>query len=339
MFFFKPKKYISCDRLEHGLHIDYDGLLYCCFFSHSDANYLPVAKICSDFKKSFKMLINTRKKDLKKISSGEIPLRCRGCSQLKIKDWVSNNKIKYLSFTANKRCNANCIYCTTHLNKKFWNSIPDIRIYDTLLDLVNKNKIDNNCDIHIGGGEPTLHCEFPKIIDLFVDRLNATMKIYSSGIIYSDAILKALKSNRCILSISLDSGNKELYKKIKNVDKFDEVVQNISKYCNSLEIKERELFVEMKYVILPDINDSEEYVLEFLNLVKKLGGPSVRCDINWDWLKQYKTDVKKRTNLFKIMKFMEVQSKNMNLPFCFYAEPQALIEAYKQEYDEIILDI
>ena len=205
--------------------------------------------------------------------------------------------------------------------------------------MVNKNKIDNNCDIHIGGGEPTLHCEFPKIIDLFVDRLNATMKIYSSGIIYSDAILKALKSNRCILSISLDSGNKELYKKIKNVDKFDEVVQNISKYCNSLEIKERELFVEMKYVILPDINDSEEYVLEFLNLVKKLGAPSVRCDINWDWLKQYKTDVKKRTNLFKIMKFMEIQCKKMNLPFCFYAEPQALIEAYKQEYDGIILDI
>ena len=43
------------------------------------------------------MLINTRKKDLKKLPSGEIPLRCCGCSQLKIKDWVSNNKIKYLS--------------------------------------------------------------------------------------------------------------------------------------------------------------------------------------------------------------------------------------------------
>ncbi len=339
MFFFKPKKYISCDRLENGLHIDYDGLFYCCFFSHSNLNYIPVAKMTSDFKKTFKNLTNTRKQDLKKLHDGNIPLRCRGCSQLKMKDWVNKDKIKYLSFTVNKKCNANCIYCTTHHRKEYWNSLPDIKVYDTLLELVKKNKIDENCEVHIGGGEPTLHCEFDKIIDLFVDRLKANMKIYSSGILYSDAIVKALKSNRCILAVSIDSGNRELYQKIKNVDEFSQVVENLSKYCNVLTPEERICFIEMKYVLLPGINDSKEYILEFLELVKDVGSPAVRFDINWDILGQYKNNLQKRTELFKIMKFIELQSNNMNLHFCFYTEPKALVEMYKDEYDAVVVDM
>lgn len=338
MFLFKQKDYVSCERLEKGIHFDYNGLYYCCFFSHSNMNYVPIVKKINDTYKTLKMVEKVRKQDIKILRSGKIPLRCQGCSQLKLKDWEDSSKIKYLSLTPNQKCNSDCIYCTTHRNKKYLNSLPDMKIYDILEHLVKKNQIHSNCEIHIGGGEPTLHCEFSKIIDLFIENLKPQLKIYSSGILYSETIEKALKSGCCILSVSVDSGNSELYKQIKNVDKFDKVVQNLTKYANSLPPNERILYIEMKYILLPNVNDTKEAILEFLELVKKVGNPSVRFDIDWNWLKSYKNDIKKRGEIFKTLKFVESECQKKSLSFCFYCEPKLLIEKYKDEYDSIIVD-
>lgn len=340
MFFFKPKEYICCEKLKNGLHIDYPGLYYCCCFSSSNKNYIPVVKLSDDIKSAAKQFEQIRKKDLKLIRNGIIPERCKGCSYLKSDFWdPKDDKIKFLSFTANKKCNSDCIYCTTHRNKKYCNSLPDIKIYDYLKSLITKNKIDKNCEIHIGGGELALLEEFPQIMDLFLENLTSKMKIYSSAIKYSPEIEKALRLKRCLLCVSLDCGNPELYKKIKNVDEYNSVVNNLEKYCSLVEDFERIYYVELKYIIIPDVNDKEEYILEFLQVAKKISCYAVRCEIDWNWVKQNKNNLPKIKNLFKIMKYMELKSKEMGLSFCFLLEPKLLIERYNEEYNSTVVEI
>ena len=93
--------------------------------------------------------------------------------------------------------------------------MSDLPIYDFLEKIINKGLVDNNCFFEFGGGEPTLHFEFEKIMNLISSKLNPQINIYSSAIKYSPVIQTAIKNRNCQVVVSLDSGNSELYKKIK----------------------------------------------------------------------------------------------------------------------------
>ncbi len=72
------------------------------------------------------------------------------------------------------RCNARCPYCITRF-RKLEDSILDI---DVLTDVLNKNKYDR---IEItGGGEPSLHPQINKIIDIC--SRNCPTNIYTNGL-------------------------------------------------------------------------------------------------------------------------------------------------------------
>ena len=63
---------------------------------------------------------------------------------------------------------------------------------------------------------------------------------------------------------SLDSGTRETYKKIKQVDCLDKVVENLKKY--PLE----KANLRLKYIFLEGVNDNEEDVNGFYNIVKEV---------------------------------------------------------------------
>lgn len=85
MFLFKPKEYVSCEQLEHGIHFDYTGLYYCGIYSHSNGNNTPVAKLSNDLNKCTKELLRVRKRDVKMLRSGKMINRCKDCFLLEKK--------------------------------------------------------------------------------------------------------------------------------------------------------------------------------------------------------------------------------------------------------------
>lgn len=338
MFLFKPKEYVSCEQLEHGIHFDYTGLYYCGIYSHSNGNNTPVAKLSNDLNKCTKELLRVRKRDVKMLRSGKMINRCKDYFLLEKKVWEKSDKIKKMDISANRRCNSNCIYCTSHKNKEYLNSLPDIPIYNFLEHLIKKNKIDKNIEIHWGGGEPTLLEEFENIVDLFLNKTNSTFRIYSSGIKYSEHIAKAISLKRCTIIISIDSGNSELYKKIKNVDKFDTVVNNITKYCEVQEKIKDTSHVILKYIIIPGINDDYKHIYDFLKVAKNTNCVEVRCDLEQEWYKRNKDNIDKIMPLFKIMKYMDIQAKRMDLVHFFNIVPYRLIEMYTKEYETTTIE-
>jgi len=335
MFLFKPKEYISCEELEYGIHFDYSGLFHCATYFHSEANNIPVAPITGNLNENFKKLIAQKKYDKSLHKAGKIIPRCKGCFQLEKKVWKKSCKISRIAISANKKCNCDCIYCTTHRNKKILNQLPDIPIYDFLIKMLKENLIENKCEIQFGGGEPTLHYEFEKIMNLFISKPEFKMRIHTSGVKYSESIAKAITLTKCHVITSLDSGNPELYRKIKNTDGFSSVIQTISEYCEAQKYSKEPTQVALKYIIIPEINDTEDFILEFLTVAKQIGCNAVRCDVENNWYKRYRNDINKLRRILYLMKFFDTKAKEMDLWQFFNDVPISLISVYKDEYDKI----
>ena len=83
------------------------------------------------------------------------------------------------------------------------------------------------------GGDLTVLDEADDIINLCLDRGVSRMSFHSSCIYYSKGIERALKElNTMNFDFSIDCGNRELYKKIKRIDAFEQVITNIKKYLS-----------------------------------------------------------------------------------------------------------
>lgn len=82
---------------------------------------------------------------------------------------------------------------------------------------------------------------------------------------YSDFIAEILAKNKqSFIAVALDSGTSETYKKVKRVDKFHTVVENLHKY------KDKGCQIFLKYILCFGYNDNLKDISEFIKIVKTL---------------------------------------------------------------------
>jgi wyosine [tRNA(Phe)-imidazoG37] synthetase (radical SAM superfamily) len=150
-----------------------------------------------------------------------------------------------------KICNFNCIYCECGLNDNtaLKEPLPTVNEFEsgiihTLSDLKSKNqKLD-----HItfsGNGEPTLHPEFEKIIDLTIKYRN---KFYpdckiavltNSTNIYQDRVFNSLQKVDVAIC-KLDAGSEKLYQLIDAPEtnaSLDEITDRLRRFNGNITIQ------------------------------------------------------------------------------------------------------
>ncbi len=332
--FSQNKEYLSCEWLEYGIHFDMQGLFHCCQYWHNNANNIPVSKVSEQNKYDFKDFIYKKKKIKKEQRKGIINERCRGCLLLKKQAWNKSLKINNMAISSFSKCNSDCIYCSTHRNKKYYNSLPDIPIMDFLNNLDKKNMLGDDIHIEFGGGEPTIADEFEDIINFFIAKSKKTIKIHTSGIKYSRGIERLLKQDKCELIISPDCGTSELYQKIKNTDKFKEVWENIKRYVQAQNLNKKQVFA--KYIIIPGINDNNGEIISFFNQIIKAGVNNVLADIESSYYKNNSNNIEKTKEIFSVFKFMKEYSEKNNLSFNYNMQAVVAIEKYHSLFDSVM---
>ncbi len=332
-FLKKKKEYVSCEWLEYGINLGMNGIYHCCQFAHSYKNDNPVTLLkpskiydIEDFFKKKNLVKKMHKK-------GIINERCIGCFDLKKKFWEEKFEIKKMAIGSISRCDANCIYCYTHRYKHIYNKIKDVPVLELLRKLIKKNLISKDCEISFNNGEPTIMDEFEDIVNLFWHNNIGKIRVHSSGIHYSEAIAKMLTRGNCELIISPDSGNRDLYKKIKNIDKFNDVWMNISKYVQSQnENKEQ---VRIKYIIIPSVNDKEEYIKEFVYKAKETSVSQIYIDIELNWYKQNSHNENKVKPILELVKNMQSYIEKENLIFSCSIVLNSAIHDYNDFYKNL----
>ena len=267
-------RYKCCRYLHNGLsfqlneirpcnNVNYGVILY---DTKSDGTNIDIEKV---FKR--------REFYIEKCKKGEYFEPCVNCSCFVEDDWDDNININYLCLFHWLHCNCDCVYCFQEDERKkliggFTDKIEKSQYYDVypILKYLSDNNTFINDKLHVefGGGEPTILKELPDIISLITENGYNSAIIMSSGILYSDAIEKFLQHEKSFLSVTIAAGSREIYKKIKRRDKFEQVKENIARYIKSSKYPEN---IMVRYLIYEGINDTEKDIKDWLEMCEEIG--------------------------------------------------------------------
>ena len=303
--------YESCEWIENGMDFDVgsrgSNILMCCYISCPGGGNIFLKR---DYKgedidwDEFWKLKNSYR-DIQK--SGRTIDNCRECVLLIRKDWSEENHIKSVIFDHFTACNCDCYYCYTHADKKKYNSLKTYNVLKIVKDMHKRGILQTGGQIGFGGGEPTILKEFDSLLKFLLDNGYDNINVPTSGIRYSPILERGIKEGKARVLCSIDSGCRETYRKIKNVDAFDKVVNNLKKYARH---KKNYDGVNCKYIICPGYNDNIEEAEKFLNLCKSTGIEAITIAVESIWMQEHRYD-KDNKAMLNIIDFLYKNGKQM----------------------------
>ncbi len=256
------------------------------YFIEADENTSPQV---------LKSFFDLRRKYIDMCKNGVTPPFCKNCyyyDPVEIPDdydLMGNHTFKSLYISHRNTCHCKCIYCCLAgennteesfiqmNNEKTYNIMP-------IMNYLDENKLINNeTTINIMGGECT---EYPEeahnIIDIGLKN-NCKFRILTNGIIYDEKIADLMKNENINIVISLDSGSDEMYRRVKRVNAFDKVTNNIIKY-NEAGKNNPDSRIMLKYILCPGINDKIDEIKKFKDFALNANIGCIILSIDRFWL-------------------------------------------------------
>ena len=208
--------------------------------------------------------LELREDMINELNTGFEKSACFGCVLLKHSFWNDEYKIRDLVLCTTKKsiCNFSCSYCYAG---KFGDSAYQVdnnacSFRELVAALEQRQLISPDwTDIHFSDGEITID---PKQNELYTLANKYKSLFYSNGSVFSEEIHALLRSKKAILCTSMDAGTNATFQKIKQVDAFDMVCQNLYHYA-ALGGNGQ---IWLKYIFLPGINDKESDFEGFINI-------------------------------------------------------------------------
>lgn len=281
------QEYTSCHWLQHGLSFENDHIEMCCLCCHKGGGRLYIKENYNGKGVSWEDIFKLKEKFIEENKNGIIDKRCEGCFNLVNRGWEESAQyINYIHFNHWTHCNSDCIYCYTKWDKKAFNSRPHYKVLPMIKDLFKKKLFKPGGEITFAGGEPTILNEFEDLVMFLLKNGADRITVHSSGIKFSKAIEKGIKEKKLSVCLSADSGTREMYKTVKRVDKFDKFWQNTKKYAEAQKDIEDKIYVETKYILIPEVNTQKDEIDKWLDLTVNAGIKSVVVDIENDYCKE-----------------------------------------------------
>ena len=217
----------------------------------------------------------------------------------------------------NSYCNLKCVYCgydSAYLFEKRKTHVSLLETVKLSLDLVPTFKI-----IQLVSGEPTINPDFDNVMELIKEK-ELSLFIMTNAVIFKENIAR-MQENKAVINVSLDSGTRETYHKIKGKDYFEKVLANITKYAQAGGI------IELKYIITEG-NDNEEEINAFLKIAKATGAKAL---VSANTLNVRKRLTEEHTNL---MEFFITKCFQKDIPcdlvsFAFHPDDFNKIQNFK----------
>lgn len=201
---------------------------------------------------------------------------CTGCAQLRYDIWPVEPWLEVIGFDTafeEDRCNFKCIYC----NAK--ESITENCLKTNLVDTIKKFERysrGEHKNIVLASGEISVSPYREEVFEI-IKRNRWDVHVFTNASVYVPALAELLQSGQAKIQVSMDAGTKETFAKIKGVDFWDKVVENLARYAENVAPNQ----IELKYILIPGVNDLERDVDGFLELAKNVhAGIFLSSDMN-----------------------------------------------------------
>ena len=171
----------------------------------------------------------------------------------------------YIRLSVTDVCNFKCGYCLPNGyqvdksdNRKFLH-LDEIRRLAKALSELGVSKI------RLTGGEPTVRKDFFDIVKTIKENSGIKKTVITTNGYELDKIAHKIKESGLDgINISIDSLNRQTFKKITSHDRLDEILRGI-KVLQSFDFKN----IKINAVLLKGINDNEDDFNQWSNFVKK----------------------------------------------------------------------
>lgn len=246
----------SCAYLEKSLVCDELRRFSFCWYQ--TPKLLPV-DYKGSYDKSFEKFVALRDKTIDQYE-GE----CGKCCFLKEDYYPVKRKVRWINYGVGGVCNFDCMYCKSNARTAIGidQEIPRL---PQIVDYLKRNDLlAEDYGINIAPGEPTVH---PERKALFEVMRGCYSSVVNTNLAVFNEELYRLNAERFTkLVVSIDSGTRETFKKVKGKDYFDKVCENLKIYNaagNGVTV--------LKYVFIPGVNDSDENVDGFAKVCLETG--------------------------------------------------------------------
>ncbi len=305
---FKPKKreYVSCDLIEHGLDFFTNSINFCCRIPPTDKGYKKILENYNGELINWKNFFQIKRKYREQMKRGEIVPECRNCIYLQKKEWDNDDYISFINFNNWTICNEHCVYCWLNDEDKIHQT--QYNVYPAIKDMAKRGYLRKGGHITIAGGEPCVAPEFNDLIKLFLDYDLSNIRILTNATKYSQIVEEGIKSGKMNIVVSVDSGTKETFIKVKRYDFYNKVWDNIKRYAAVQPVPDR---VKTKFILIPQVNDSKEEIEAWLNKSIECGVSHVAFDVEMMWYNKNKDNLPQ--TLLDIVKYTLEKIKEHNL--------------------------
>lgn len=322
-------KYIGCDYMEHGLSFEYHDLYDCCMMHHDNLGMPLIYPDYNGEKIDWEEVFDIKQERIERQKIKTIR-ECEGCYYLREKESSDERYISEVAFQQIKLCNAKCMYCGDDFryHKNYYD------VYPLMKDLVEKGyfKATEYGLVIFQGGEPTIMNHFDDLTALFNEQ-KANIKVNTSAIRFSKVLADAMENGNVLTCISIDSGCRETYHKLKYVDKFDIVCDSIRKYSDAANVSQFSKLV-IKFLITPGYNDTIEEVDLFFEKMKELNIKNVVFDVEAGYSTiNHRKDVSPHVHYIIDYAKKRAEEENMHFEifsFAFYVEQERQVP-YSEE--------
>lgn len=301
-----------CKHIKNTLSFHQDNVRFC--------TTLQLGSVISEYKESAeelaKLIINAKKSAFQKIPEG-----CNDCIY-RIVDDINDDKITRIDLFYWYHCNCGCFYCSYRDKTKgvfsdeikYGNSL----IYETIKTLYKNNAISKeHLQVIWGGGEVGVLKEFSMLMDLFLENNVNHIWCETSGVRYSEAIAKMLEQGKGGMTAAVCCGSPDVYKKIKQRDKYHQVMKNLSNYVKSA-AKHHPNNAEnviSKFIILEGFNNNKTEIDKWIDESKKYGLKRIEISMEFCWGIHTKKGQKIEDYNYELFDYAEKRTKEAGLCF------------------------
>lgn len=284
--FNKKKKYVSCDLIEHGLDFFTDSINFCCRIPPTEKGYKKILEHYNGGLIDWKKFFAIKRKYRNQMKKGQIIPECKNCIYLQEKEWDNDDYISFINFNNWTICNEHCVYCwlndADRPHQKQYNVFPAVK------DMAERGFLRKGGHITIAGGEPSVAPEFDDLIQLFLDNDLSSIRVLTNATKYSDVVKRGIELGKVNIVVSVDSGTRETFIKVKRFDFYDKVWENVKKYAAVQPYSDR---VKTKFILIPNVNDSKDEIDAWIRKSIESGVKHLAFDVEMMWYNENKDNI------------------------------------------------
>lgn len=220
---------------------------------------------------------------------------CLQCARFREGDYRTDGRIHYVNLSMYPApCQSRCIYCSVHKEDQSVNNDAARAAYEKLFDMLELAErcgiLAPNATWQVSSGEIAIHPYRERIMNLVRGK---RAMFYSNCMKFDEDVAQNLHDNpKSAINLSIDAGTPDTWKKIKGVDNFDKVTENLARYYAQ---SARPGQITLKYIVLPGINDIYEDYQSLMEIMKVL--EVKHLTLSQDSRKKYSMNRKERTEL------------------------------------------